>query len=40
MKQITKKLDISLPILDAVYHILYDKVPPVLEFKLLQKKLK
>lgn len=40
MKQITKKLDITLPILDAVYHILYDKVPPALEFKLLQKKLK
>jgi len=40
MKQITKKLDINLPILDAVYHILYDKVPPALEFKLLQKKLK
>lgn len=35
-----RNLQIDLPITDAVYHILYEKISPVLEMKLLAEKLK
>ncbi len=37
--EINKKYNIDIPISDAVYRILYEKVPPMLEMRLLAKKL-
>jgi glycerol-3-phosphate dehydrogenase (NAD(P)+) len=38
--EMNKVLAINMPITDAVYHILYDRISPVLEIKLLTEKLK
>jgi glycerol-3-phosphate dehydrogenase (NAD(P)+) len=38
--EINKGFDVKMPICDAVYHILYDKISPALEIKLLTEKLK
>ncbi len=38
--EINKNFGVKMPITDAVYHILYDKVSPALEIKLLTEKLK
>jgi glycerol-3-phosphate dehydrogenase (NAD(P)+) len=38
--EMNKSFGVNMPITDAVYHILYDKVSPVLEIKLLTEKLK
>lgn len=40
LKEINKIYNVKMPILDAVYHILHDKVSPALEIKLLTEKLK
>jgi glycerol-3-phosphate dehydrogenase (NAD(P)+) len=37
--EINRNYNVKMPILDAVYHILYDKVSPFLEIKLLSEKL-
>ncbi len=38
--EINKNFNVKMPITDAVYHILYDKISPVLEIKILTEKLK
>jgi glycerol-3-phosphate dehydrogenase (NAD(P)+) len=38
--EINKNFHVNMPIIDAVYHILYDRISPVLEIKLLTEKLK
>jgi glycerol-3-phosphate dehydrogenase (NAD(P)+) len=38
--EMNKNFNVNMPITDAVYHILYDKISPVLEIKLLTEKLK
>jgi glycerol-3-phosphate dehydrogenase (NAD(P)+) len=40
IREMNKNHEVNLPIIDAVYHILYDKVSPALEIKLLTEKLK
>tara|TARA_B100000809_G_scaffold264907_1_gene322096 strand:+ start:2200 stop:3201 length:1002 start_codon:yes stop_codon:yes gene_type:complete len=37
--EINKKFNVEMPIVDAVYHILYDKISPIMEMKLLTAKL-
>ncbi len=37
--EINKKFNVDLPIVDAVYHILYEKISPIMEMKLLTAKL-
>jgi len=40
IREINKKYNVKMPITEAVYHILYDKVSPTLEIKLLTENLK
>lgn len=40
MRELNKHYGVKMPICDAVYHILYDKISPALEIKLLTEKLK
>jgi len=40
IRELNKSYGVNMPITDAVYHILYDKISPVLEIKLLTEKLK
>lgn len=40
IKEINEKFNVEMPITDAVYHILHDKISPILEIKLLTEKLK
>jgi glycerol-3-phosphate dehydrogenase (NAD(P)+) len=40
IREINKGFGVNMPIVDAVYHILYDKISPALEIKLLTEKLK
>ncbi len=40
INEINAKHRVRMPIVDAVYHILHDKISPVLEIKLLEEKLK
>ncbi len=40
IRELNKTHGVNMPITDAVYHILYDKVSPALEIKLLTEKLK
>lgn len=40
IKEINEKFHVNMPIIDAVYHILHDKISPVLEIKLLEEKLR
>jgi len=37
--EINKKFNVNIPIVDAVYHILYEKISPVMEMKILANKL-
>jgi glycerol-3-phosphate dehydrogenase (NAD(P)+) len=37
--EINKKFKVDLPIVDAVYHILYEKISPIMEMRLLTTKL-
>ncbi len=37
--EINKKYKVDLPIVDAVYHILYEKISPMMEMKILTGKL-
>ncbi|MBL1232704.1 MAG: NAD(P)H-dependent glycerol-3-phosphate dehydrogenase [Vicingaceae bacterium] len=37
--EINKKYNVELPIVDAVYHILYEKISPIMEMKILTGKL-
>ncbi len=37
--EINKKFNVEIPIVDAVYHILYEKISPVMEMKILASKL-
>jgi glycerol-3-phosphate dehydrogenase (NAD(P)+) len=38
--EMNKNFEVNMPITDAVYHILYEKISPALEIKLLTEKLK
>lgn len=40
IRELNKNYNVEMPIIDAVYHILYDKISPALEIKLLTEKLK
>ena len=40
IREMNKNHGVTMPIIDAVYHILYDKISPALEIKLLTEKLK
>jgi glycerol-3-phosphate dehydrogenase (NAD(P)+) len=40
IRELNKKYQVNMPVTDAVYHILYDKISPVLEIKLLTETLK
>jgi glycerol-3-phosphate dehydrogenase (NAD(P)+) len=40
IKEINKRFDVKMPITDAVYNILYEKISPVMEMGLLSEKLK
>ncbi|NJK85246.1 MAG: NAD(P)H-dependent glycerol-3-phosphate dehydrogenase [Bacteroidales bacterium] len=40
LREINKNYNVKMPILDAVYHIIHDKISPALEIKLLTEKLK
>ena len=40
IKEINEKYKVNMPIIDAVYHILHDKISPAIEIKLLEEKLK
>ncbi len=40
MKEINKKYQVSMPITDAVYNILYENISPVIEMKILSEKLR
>ena len=35
MKEINRRLHVNMPILDAVYNILYERISPQIEIKLL-----
>lgn len=37
--EINKKFNVEIPIVDAVYHILYEKISPMMEMKILANKL-
>lgn len=37
--EINKKFEVDIPIVDAVYHILYEKISPIMEMRLLAAKL-
>jgi glycerol-3-phosphate dehydrogenase (NAD(P)+) len=39
IKEINKKHNVKMPIADAVYNILYEKISPAIEIKLLTDKL-
>ncbi|MHA6247883.1 NAD(P)H-dependent glycerol-3-phosphate dehydrogenase [Pontibacter sp. CAU 1760] len=38
--ELNKKLQVSMPITDAVYHVLYERISPAVEFEILTNKLK
>ncbi len=40
IKEINKKYNVKLPIVDAMYNILYEGIAPAIEIKLLTEKLK
>jgi glycerol-3-phosphate dehydrogenase (NAD(P)+) len=40
IKEINERYHVNMPITDAVYHILYERVSPDLEIKLLEEKLR
>jgi len=40
INELNRNFNVNMPIIDAVYHILYDKISPALEIKLLTEKLK
>ena len=40
MKEINRKLHANMPILDAVYNILYERISPTIEIKLLTDSLR
>jgi glycerol-3-phosphate dehydrogenase (NAD(P)+) len=40
IKEINAKFNVKMPIADAVYNILYDKISPAIEIKLLSEKLR
>ena len=40
IKEINKKFNVKMPITDAVYNILYERISPVVEMRLLTEKLK
>lgn len=40
IKEINRNFDVSMPITDAVYNILYEKISPVMEIKLLTENLR
>jgi glycerol-3-phosphate dehydrogenase (NAD(P)+) len=37
--EINQKFEVEMPILTAVYHIIYEKIAPAVEMKLLAEKL-
>lgn len=40
IKEINEKYKVNMPIVDAVYHILHERISPAIEIKLLEEKLK
>jgi glycerol-3-phosphate dehydrogenase (NAD(P)+) len=40
IKEINEKYKVKMPIVDAVYHILHERISPAIEIKLLEEKLK
>jgi len=40
IKEINEQYNVNMPIVNAVYHILHDKISPAIEIKLLEEKLK
>jgi glycerol-3-phosphate dehydrogenase (NAD(P)+) len=40
IKEINEQYHVNMPIVNAVYHILHDKISPAIEIKLLEEKLK
>ena len=38
IQEMNKNFEVNMPITDAVYHILYDKISPALEIKLIHRK--
>ncbi len=40
IKEINEKHKVNMPIINAVYHILYERISPAIEIKLLEEKLK
>ena len=40
IREINEKFNVNMPITNAVYHILHDKISPAMEIKLLEEKLK
>ena len=40
IKEINAKYNVKMPIADAVYNILYEKISPAIEIKLLSEKLR
>ena len=39
IKEINEKYNVNMPILDAVYNILYERIAPSIEIKLLTEKI-
>ncbi len=39
LMEINKKFNVEMPILTAAYHILYEKISPIIEIKILSEKL-
>jgi len=39
IKEINREVQVDLPIIDAVYNILYEQISPVIEMKLLAERL-
>jgi glycerol-3-phosphate dehydrogenase (NAD(P)+) len=39
LHEINQKFEVEMPILTAVYHIIYDKMDPAIEMKILAEKL-
>lgn len=40
IKEINKRYNVEMPITDAVYNIVYEKIAPIVEIRLLTEKLK
>jgi glycerol-3-phosphate dehydrogenase (NAD(P)+) len=39
IKHITRNYDLEMPVIDAVYNIIYERISPIVEFKILEQKM-